>query len=286
MAATPATMSQREAASFSPSWHLQSKRRVHAGGSLLSSGGFGSWTDVPPVGTADPHIATQMRFGKRVELARPPPSSSGDAAGLGGGKRMVDAVDRRPYYAGKRLFPDLVGSTSTSEARNRGLKRVESRARKDEPSDSNPNTMIKDLPIRGEGVLSFPERNQVRYKCWAPDGLAKSEGGDWNWNTTQKAGVRSSRPPSLGFRRVSQTDDGQPKRSLENPIAWPSYPGYPPDCVPGTSSRIDYAVTRYGGSLREVKGMHPDVLVSMKNRVLAGDPNQYNQSMRCRGGTY
>ena len=106
--------------------------------------------------------------------------------------------------------------------------------------------------------------------------------GDWNWNNAQKGGTSSSRPPALGFRRVSIDERGEPKRSLEKPVAWPSYPGYPPDRDAATGTRIDYGVSRYGGSLRETRGMHPDVLASRQNR----EQDQYNQSMRARAPAY
>ncbi len=64
----------------------------------------------------------------------------------------------------------------------------------------------------------------MNYRCWVATELDKAEKGDWNWNQ------------SLGFRRVSMTDSGEPKRGLERPVAWPGYAGYPPnrDAATGT----------------------------------------------------
>ena len=139
---------------------------------------------------------------------------------------------------------------------------------------SNPNTILKEfLPDRNEGVRMFEGRNDVDYNCWDPPNLHKAKGGDWNWNT------------QFGFRKVSKLDSGEPKRNLEHPVAWPSYPGYPPD-RDAAGTQVDYALARHGGYFKAMQQQHPDVVTSRANRVAASDPGRYNQSMRCRHPNY
>ena len=41
--------------------------------------------------------------------------------------------------------------------------------------------------------------------------------------------------------------NGEPQRSMESPVAWPSYKGFPPDRDPVTKKAIDYALKPHGG---------------------------------------
>lgn len=117
-------------------------------------------------------------------------------------------------------------------------------------------------------------QNDVNYRCWQADNLHKANGGDWNWNT------------QMGFRRVAHLPSGEPTRTLEHPVAWPGYAGYPPDRDNATGTRPDYALSRHGGYFKEPKPEHPDMIISRSNRVAASDPNVYNQSMRARHPVY
>ena len=252
--------------SEAPAWSLQRKRPsplVAATPSaqsaqLFDSGNFAGWTNVPNVGTKDPYILDQMRPLRRVLTSNP----SGHAPEpFAGGKRIVGPHQSEGSYGGKRGFPELVGMRSTEEVAYRGLKRVESRARSDVPALSNPNTAVKESVYKPESVKMFDGFNQVNYRAWVPEGLKNAEHGDWNWNTR------------LGNRRVSMTKTGEPIRSLEQPVAWPSYKGYPPTLEAGTNTRIDYALKihgRQGGFT--LKSQHPDVLESRANRAAASAP--------------
>lgn len=67
--------------------------------------------------------------------------------------------------------------------------------------------------------------------------------------------------------------EGKPRRGLENPVAWPSYPGYPPTLHAATNTRVDYALKqngRQGGFT--IKTQHPDVLQSRSQRANASVP--------------
>ena len=119
------------------SWALQSKARASLpqytpasqSAHIFSTGiGFSEWTNVPPVGVADPYIADQMRSGRRVVTG---PSSSPAPEPWGGGKRCTGPHISYGMPAGKRAFPEIVGKLSTDYGRPQGLKRVESRARSD-----------------------------------------------------------------------------------------------------------------------------------------------------------
>ena len=144
-------------------------------------------------------------------------------------------------------------------------------------AESNPNTILKEfLPDRTQGVKMFAGQNDVDYNCWEPPNLNKAKGGDWNWNT------------KFGFRKVAMLPSGEPKRQLAHPVAWPGYPGYPPDREAATGTRIDYANAKYGvnGGFKTKCAEHPDLVTSRANRVAASDPGRYNQSMRCRHPNY
>ena len=52
-----------------------------------------------------------------------------------------------------------------------------------------------------ESVKFFPGHNQVNYQAWQPEQLSRAEKGDWNWNS------------QLGFRKLSVTSTGEPKRT-------------------------------------------------------------------------
>jgi hypothetical protein len=81
-------------------------------------------------------------------------------------------------------------------------------------------------------------RLQVDYQCWQPATLNKSEKGDWNWNQ------------QLGFRKVKLTEAGEPRRSMETPVAWPNYVGYPPTHDPRSGQLIDYGLKMHGRHVR------------------------------------
>jgi hypothetical protein len=253
-----------------PSWRLQHLGRVpNQTHSVLGSGGFALWTDVPPVGVPDPLQKGQMRFGIRTEATGlcGPRSGFAPEPFPDNGRRMVTQLVGYAGAEGKRAYPELSGARSTAEQNPRGLKRVESRARRDVPSHANPNEIahhstggVDAVSFRPEKVKMFPDRNQVSYRAWVPTELGRSEYGDWNWNQ------------HLGFRRVQMMSDGEPKRSESHPVAFPGYKGYPPDRQAGTNTRIDYALKAHGGSFT-IKSQHPDVLASRANRAAASMPH-------------
>ena len=117
-----------------------------------------------------------MRSGRRVLHG---PVSDHAPEPYAGGKRIVGPHQSEGSYGGKRRFPELVGARSTAEISYGGLKRVESRARSDDPSLSDPNTSVKGSFAKPESVKMFQGTNQVNYKAWVPEGLKKAEYGDW-----------------------------------------------------------------------------------------------------------
>lgn len=152
-----------------PSWSLQRKQRstlatdtpASQSAIIFDAGNFAKWTNVPPIGVADPFIADQVRSGRRVltgPVSHPAPEP------FGGGKRCVGPHHGEPQPAGKRGFPDLVGARSTAEMMPRGLKRVPTRARSDEPASANPNGAVAGVVKKPESVKMFHGTNQVRCK--------------------------------------------------------------------------------------------------------------------------
>lgn len=212
-----------------------------------------------------------MRSGRRVLHG---PVSDHAPEPYAGGKRIVGPHQSEGSYGGKRRFPELVGARSTAEISYGGLKRVESRARSDDPSLSDPNTSVKGSFAKPESVKMFQGTNQVNYKAWVPEGLKKAEYGDWGWNSRPPVSMAPGELPSgLGFRKVKLNDNREPVRGLEQPVAWPGYKGYPPAREAATNTRIDYALKmngRHGGFT--LKKQHPDVLESRANRAAASAP--------------
>ena len=263
-----------------PSWSLQRKRSIEmptgtpasASAKLFEGSFFQGWTDVPFMPRQDPYISDQLRPGKRVDLVRPVSDHAQEP--FAGGKRIVGPHHSVGGFEGKRAFPHISGARCMTEVSYGGLKRVESRARSDVPSLADPNTAVKDATYKPESVKMFDGTNQVKYRCWQPQDLGKAEYGDWNWNSRPPVSMAPGEGASgLGFRKVRLTESGEPRRSLEQPVAWPGYKGYPPTLQAGTNTRIDYALKvngRHEGFT--LKTQHPDVLESRANRAAASAP--------------
>jgi hypothetical protein len=263
-----------------PSWSLQRKRSIEmptgtpasASAKLFEGSFFQGWTDVPFMPRQDPYISDQLRPGKRVDLVRPVSDHAQEP--FAGGKRIVGPHHSVGGFDGKRAFPHISGARCMTEVSYGGLKRVESRARSDVPSLADPNTAVKDATYKPESVKMFDGTNQVKYRCWQPQDLGKAEYGDWNWNSRPPVSMAPGEGASgLGFRKVRLTESGEPRRSLEQPVAWPGYKGYPPALQAGTNTRIDYALKvngRHEGFT--LKTQHPDVLESRANRAAASAP--------------
>ena len=223
-----------------PSWRLQSLHHSPCiAPSNLTTGGFKNWTDVPRLPRDDPMIQDQLRPGRRYVTG---PSSS-EPFGLGAepfgesGKKVVG-----PHYSeaggyGKRIYPEITGARSTDERPPHGLKRVESRARRDTPGVSDPNAVVAYTVLRPEGCKMFEGRNTVQSSAWKPEELNRAE-------------------------------SGEPKRVESTPVAFPEYKGYPPD-LDSHGNRIDYALKKNGGSFNLKSQGHPDVIASRANRANA-----------------
>ena len=250
-----------------PSWRLQKLKTVETAPKSVmgGSGNFVFWTNVPKMPRDDPVIADQLRFGRRP--LHGPYSSPANEPFPDAGKRQVGPQHSVAGPEGKRGFPGIVGARSTRETTDQpsGLKRVASRARRDEPATSNPNSMVKDGTFKPESVKMFEGRNTVDYKAWVPTTLGKAEYGDWNWNQ------------QLGFRRVKMMENGEPQRTLSHPVAFPGYKGYPPDRAAATNTRIDYALKAHGGTFT-IKTQHPDVISSRANRAAASSQLHSNKA--------
>jgi len=259
----------------SSNWRLQGKRRIEPRPSLLNGGGFASWTNVPPVGVPDPHVADQMRQGKQTFPHFKHSVSGNDPYKEDAGKRITLLGEQPVKFDEKHHYPSLFNARNTKEIVPMGVRQVESRAKRMTAGHADPNTVVKQIvPSHPEGVRMYPGANDVGYNCWEPQDLKNARGGDWNWNT------------KFGFRKVAKMENGEPKRQLAHPVAWPSYPGYPPDRDAATDTRVDYALARHGGTFKVTGVQHPDLITSRANRVAASDPGRYNQSMRCRHPNY
>lgn len=237
-----------------PSWRLQSRAHPERLASTLGDGGFATWTDVPRLPRDDPLIADQLKSGRRYLTAN---ASGHISEPFGeGGKRVVGPHSSEPSGYGKRIYPEISARRGVDDQGPHGLKRVQSRARRDDAAVSNPNAIVGYTEFKPESVQMFPGRNTVDYSAWKPQELHKAEYGDWNWNT------------KLGFRKVKIMESGEPKRVEATPVAWPGYRGYPADLDAATGTRIDYSLKANGGSFT-IKKQHADVIASRANRAAA-----------------
>ena len=80
--------------------------------------------------------------------------------------------------------------------------------------------------------------------------------------------------------------NGVPTRSMETPVAWPAYAGYPPSRDPVTKQAIDYAMKPYGGRFAVKAPLHPDVVQSHANRLAASNPPASYSAFRHAGERY
>ena len=80
--------------------------------------------------------------------------------------------------------------------------------------------------------------------------------------------------------------NGEPQRSMESPVAWPSYKGFPPDRDPVTKRAIDYALKPHGGRFAVKAPLHPDVVQSHANRLAASLPPASYSAFRHAGERY
>merc|ERR1712060_672040 len=230
-----------------PNWHLQSKRRVEPQPSLLNTGGFLSWTNVPPVGTSDPYNADEQRSQRRM-VNRP---RSGHQPNQIGGRLHVQPQKHDADPAeGKRTFPTT--RVQSAPPRASGVRRVHM----DHPALANPNAAGGGCaPARSAGVKTI-NQNAAFYRIWNPGELNTAE-----W----KPGVRIARDAA-----------GRHMRALERPMAWPADENYPP-CRDASGALVDYALAFHGGAFRT---MPKDVLDSRQShRNTSARPNQ---QMRCR----
>ena len=128
---------------------------------------------------------------------------------------------------------------------------------------------------RQEGVrMSTGDGGDVNYKCWRPEQLESAFGGDWNLDSR------------YGNRKVRVMSSGVPARSMETPVAWPAYAGYPPSVDPVSRKVIDYALTPHGGVFAVKPPLHPDVQQSHRNRLAAGIPPASYSAFRHAGERY
>jgi len=258
----------------SPNFRLQSRQRAQTVESSLSRGGFSSWTDVPPVGVHDPQTANDNRFGRQHFLGLP--GNCREAAPGAGGKRCLPEVRARDRPDGKRIF-DTRGDGSLAPPRPSGLKKVIPRGGIPPPGTADPNLMYAGgvWAAKPEGVFTNKEgRGDVKYQCWRPEQLKSAFGGDWNLNTR------------YGNRKVNVMSNGVPTRSMETPVAWPAYAGYPPSRDPVTKQAIDYAMKPYGGRFAVKAPLHPDVVQSHANRLAASNPPASYSAFRHAGERY
>ena len=89
-----------------------------------------------------------------------------------------------------------------------------------------------------------------------------------------------------GNRKVKVMSNGVPQRSMETPVAWPAYAGYPPSRDPVTKQAIDYAMKPYGGRFAVKAPLHPDVVQSHANRLAASNPPASYSAFRHAGERY
>ena len=93
-------------------WRPQAKKRVEPKPSLLNTGGFLAWTDVPKVGVPDPHTREQLRQG-RITFPNAKFTPSGpDPYSENAGKRVTSLPEQHETFDSKFHFPHLTNARS------------------------------------------------------------------------------------------------------------------------------------------------------------------------------
>lgn len=108
----------------SPNWRIQSKKRSSHEQSLLSTGGFPSWTNVPPIGVPDQVIKEQLKRGRTIFSQAYATSSGQDPQKSKGGKLVTRLGEQPIKFNEKMHFPRLNNATSSQEQVPRGVKQV------------------------------------------------------------------------------------------------------------------------------------------------------------------
>jgi len=259
-----------------PSWHLQSRRRAEnssvadttcsqAAGvstglrsgrhtSTLTEICFSDYSGRTASDTARSQMATASVRQKKL-IQTPSHTEEFSAIGLIGGRRHFAEQTRTVHPEGKRTFqvPD------PKPPHPSGIRRTHQTA----PSLSNPNSLAPPAStVRAEGKRAYP-RADAGYRIYVPQELPVP---------TRTPGVR-----------VIADEAGVPLRSHIKPVAWPQWPGYPPERDAKTGAKVDYALSKHEhGGFRSMPREHPDVAASRQNRKIASDQSCANQQMRCR----
>ena len=257
-----------------PNWHLQTRQRAQTVESSLSRGGFSAWTDVPPVGVRDPQLPDPASGARQHFVGLP--GNCREASAGAGGKRCIPEVRKADRPDGKRIF-DTRGDGSLVAPRPSGLRKVIPRGGIPPPGTADPNRAYGggNTTPKPDGVYINTEgRGEVKYQCWRPEQLVGAFGGDWNLNTR------------YGNRKVKVMSNGMPQRSMETPVAWPTYAGYPPSRDPVSKRTIDYALHPHGNTFSMKPPLHPDVVQSHRNRLAASNPPASYSSFRHAGERY
>lgn len=218
--------------------------------SSLSSGGFAAFNSVLPAGTFDTDSRRQRRL-------LPTPGSNGPeyhpTGVLGGRLHLVQSI-RDVHPEGKRTFTER----QPDPTRPAGVRRVVSEV----ASCANPNVgPTSGLPPHPEGKRSYPAHHKA-YRIYVGQELPHAD---------RSEGVA-----------VTRDANGEALRSKNTPVAWPKWPGYPPNCN-ASGKHIDYALSKHEHrGFRAMPEEHPDLRRSRQNRLAAADPSYTNQQMRCR----
>lgn len=176
---------------------------------------------------------------------------------LAGGRSHIDVLHARRLHGfrigdrpqGIRTIGAISDAGAGCDRRPGGVRRVQSAhgvmARADPSTAADRDD---GRPARREGVRI----SQRRQPMWRPDDQrwARIWCGDELVDPTPRAeGVRVTRDTSQPRWPGDHQGGGSLVRERSTPMAWPSARGYPLSIDPCSGKAIDYANTKYGGTL-------------------------------------
>lgn len=208
---------------------------------------------------------------------------------LSGGRSHIDALHTRRLHGcrigdhphGKRAMGAGISDAGAGcNRRPGGVRRVQSAPPVIALAD--PSTAADreaGRAARREGVRI----TQRRQPMWRPEDQRWARiwcGNELVDPNARAEGVRATRDISQPRWPGDHQGGGSLVRERSTPMAWPSARGYPPSFDPRSGKAIDYASTKYGGTLGTKPQPHPDVVRSRE--AAAAAETVHNQSMMLR----
>ena len=243
-------------------------------------GTLAAWTDVPPFGTKDPHATTTLQ---RRHLYQKSTGEESDAAGLAHGRAKTQPIT--PFvraFPGKRTWGDTPDRGERSlpylraeAAHSEGVRKLKA---SDVALSADPNHLTTiHRPSRPRGVRMSELAARV-------EGVFEPQRGGRGFESPSNSVGRASgsRLARGGGVRILRDRDGVPTRAKEMPVAWPAWPGYPPD-KDGGGCALDYALAQHGagGTFRVKAGEHPDVREKRERQRAAEERKRVQQGTMC-----